>query len=251
MLLFSSLLTACSAPPDATPPEMEELTWMMLRDLQDDAIVEETEFLADWIDQEIESPEEGYRVETPATSYVEDLEFSPNLELGNMSGGLVIRRVRGSMDAYAAAATEDDQSFADSTYERWDRVIANGEGEAWTGGADSLVADDAIEKNGGFGIILPYPMSREFRRIELERGEVVVNRAVIYEEGWADESNGILGGFTVEVWIPDGDDMIWLNCTWTQVKTILGDNDDFYTNQIIQGSTDVMIGTELHVAGEE
>jgi hypothetical protein len=214
VLLLSSLLAACSAPPDAPPPEMEELTWMMLRDFDSDAIVEETELLAAWIDREIASPEEGYRVETPATAYVEDLTFSPNLELGNMSGGLVIRRVRGTMAA-------------------------------------TLTADDAIEKNGGFGIILPYPMSREFRRVELERGEVIVNRAVIYDEGWADESNGILGGFTIEVLIPDGDDTIWLNCTWTQVKTLLGDNDDFYTNQIIQGSTDVMIGTELHVAGEE
>ena len=67
---------------------------MMLRDFDSDAIVEETELLAAWIDQEIASPEEGYRVETPATAYVEDLTFSPNLELGNMSGGLVIRRVR-------------------------------------------------------------------------------------------------------------------------------------------------------------
>jgi hypothetical protein len=251
VLLLSSLLAACSAPPDAPPPEMEELTWMMLRDFDSDAIVEETELLAAWIDREIASPEEGYRVETPATAYVEDLTFSPNLELGNMSGGLVIRRVRGTMAAYAEAATEADQSFADSSYERWDRVIENGEGEAWVDGAATLTADDAIEKNGGFGIILPYPMSREFRRVELERGEVIVNRAVIYDEGWADESNGILGGFTIEVLIPDGDDTIWLNCTWTQVKTLLGDNDDFYTNQIIQGSTDVMIGTELHVAGEE
>ncbi|MES2643681.1 MAG: hypothetical protein V4850_29615 [Myxococcota bacterium] len=249
-MLLALLLVACSNPPEETPPEMEELVWMLLRDFGTEDAVGEAEYLAAWMDEEIQSPEEGYAVETPATTYVEALEFSPNLELGNMSGGLVIRRVRGTLDAYMAVVPEPDQSFADSSYDRWDRTIANGSEAAWADRED-LVADDAIEKNGGFGIVLPYPMLRQFRWVELERGPSVITHSVIYDEGWADESNGIVGGFTIEVLLPDGDDMLWLNCTWTQVISIVGDNPEFYTNQIINGSTDVMIGTELYVSGPE
>ncbi|MDP2306060.1 MAG: hypothetical protein Q8P18_08530 [Pseudomonadota bacterium] len=249
-MLLAPLLVACSSPPEATPPEMEELVWMLLRDFGTDDAVGEAEYLAAWIDEEIQSPEAGYAVETPATSYVEALEFSPNLELGNMSGGLVIRRVRGTLDQYAAVVTEPDQSFADSSYDKWERTIQNGSDAAWAD-HEALLADDEIEKNGGFGIVLPYPMLRNYRWVDLERGPAVLSHSVIYEEGWADESNGIVGGFTIEVLLPDGDDMIWLNCTWTQVISIVGDNDAFYTDQIIKGATDVMLGTELYVAGPE
>ncbi len=244
------LLVACSNPPEETPPDMEELVWMMLRDFEADAAVEEAELLASWIDEEIEAPEQGYVVETPAAAYVEALSFSPSLELGNMSGGLVIRRVRGSLDRYAAVIPEADQSFADDSYERWDRTIANGAESAWADHED-LLTDDAIEKEIPINAILPYPMARHYRWVALERGAAVISRSVIYEEGWANESSGILGGFTIEVLLPDGENMLWLNCTWTQVISIVGDNDEFYTNEIIAGSTDVMIGTELYVAGPE
>ncbi|MDP2315837.1 MAG: hypothetical protein Q8P41_23270 [Pseudomonadota bacterium] len=246
--MLLAFLFACSAPPEETPPEMEELTWMMLRDFGTDELAGEAEYLAAWIDEEIEAAEVGYEVETPAMAYVEDLTFSENLELGNMSGGLVIKRVRGTLDAYAAVMTEVDQTFADDSYDKWERTLTNGSEAAWADHED-LVADDDIEKNGGFGIVLPYPSLRQYKWVTLERGEVIVSHAVIYEEGWADDSNGIVGGFTIEVLLPDGEDTIWLNCTWTQVISIVGDNPDFYTDQIIQGSTAVMAGTELYVSG--
>lgn len=225
---------------------------MLLRDFGTDAQVEEAELLAAWIDQEIEAPEPGYAMEVPPDEYVADLTFSPNLELQNMSGGMVIMRVRGTIDAHAAVVPEVDQSFAHSSYGKWERSITNGSAEDWAAG-ERLLADDDIEKNGGFGVILPYPMERDYRWVELERGASVLTRSVIYDEGWADEKNGIYGGFTIEMWLPDGDGMIWLNATWTWVVSVVDEfaDESFYTNQIIDGSTEAMLGTEAYVAGDE
>lgn len=247
------LALGCSvSEPEEPPPDMQELTWMLLRDFGTAEGLEEAELLAAWVDEEIVDPEEGYAVETPPAEYIADFELSPNLELENMAGAMVIRRVRGTIDMHAAVVPEVDQSFADSSYERWERTIQNGDAERWADG-DALLADDAIEKNGGFGIILPYPMLRDYRWVEMERGDVVMTRSVIYEEGWADEHNGILGGFTIELWLPDGDGMVWMNATWTQVKSILDEaaDESFYRDQIINGSHEVMTGTELYVAGPE
>lgn len=223
---------------------------MLLRDFGTAESLEVGELLATWADEALADPEDGYALETPPAEYVADLDFSPNLELEKMSGGLVVMRVRGTLDQHAAVVPEVDQSFADSSYVKWERAIDNGSEEAWVEGAD-LLADDAIEKNAGFGVILPYPMLRDYRWVDLERGTAIVTRSVIYEEGWADDTNGIYGGFTVEMWLPDGDGMIWLNATWTQVVSVVDEfaDESFYTDQIINGSTEAMLGTEEYVAG--
>jgi hypothetical protein len=246
-----ALLLACSNPAEEPPPEMEELTWMLLHDFGTDAGVADAELLAAWIDVEIEAPEPGYALGVPPDEYLEDLTFSENLDTQLMSGAMVVRRVRGTIDQHAAVVPEVDQSFADSSYTKWERTIENGSEADWVAGAD-LLTDDAIEKNAGFGVLLPYPMSRDYRWVEMERGAAILTRSVIYEEGWADDTNGIYGGFTIEMWLPDSDGMIWMNATWTLVVSVVDDfaEDDFYTNQIIDGSTEVMVGTEAYVAGE-
>ncbi|MFN7143281.1 MAG: hypothetical protein ACK4YP_05850 [Myxococcota bacterium] len=250
-LLFVFL--ACADPSvEEPPPDMQELTWMLLRDFGTDAAVGEAELLAAWIDEAIDAPDEGYALTPPADAYIVDLSFSENLEVQNMAGALVIRRVRGTIDQHAAVVPEEDQSFADGSYERWDRRLVQGDAADWADGG-RLVAEDDIEKNGGFGVILPYPMERDYLWIALERGAAVLTRSVIHEEGWADEQNGIYGGFTIEMWLPEEDGMIWMNATWTQVVSVVDEfaEDGFYTDQIIDGSTEVMVGTELYVAGPE
>jgi hypothetical protein len=252
VLLLALLFPACSDPTESTPPDMQELTWLLLRDFASDDAVTDADQLGEWIDGQMDTREDGYVLDTPGEAYVADLTFSENLELGNMSGALVFERVRGTVDDYAATVPEPDQSFCDDSYVKWDRTIANGSGDAYVAG-DELVTDDDIEKNGGFGIILPYPMSRDYRWVDLERGRGQLTRSVIYEEGWADENDGIIGGFTIEAWYPDDDGMIWMNATWTQVVSVVDDfaTDTFYSDQIIAGSTEVMEGTELYVAGAE
>jgi hypothetical protein len=44
-----------------------------------------------------------------------------------------------------------------------------------------------------------------------------------------------------------------MNATWTEVISVLGDaaTDTFYSDQIIDGSTAVMVGTEAYVNGTE
>jgi len=247
-------LLACSPPAEETPPSMQELLWALLRDFDTEAAVEEADALGQWMAGEGEAAESGYVVDTPASAYVDALTFSDNLELGNMSGGMWFQEVRGSVNQHAAVVPEADQTFADPTYDRWDRTIANGSETGYLAG-EELIADDDIEKDGGFGIVLPYPMMRHYRWVELENGTGQITRSVIYEEGWTDDGqNGIIGGFTIEVWYPSGDEgMIWVNATWTQVISVVDEfvEDSFYTDAIINGSKDVMAGTEEHVVGSE
>jgi hypothetical protein len=241
-------LLACDTPEkEATPPSMQELVWLLVHDFPDESAVTEADLLGDWIDDEIDHAEEGYALEVPAQSYVDELTFDEEFDLQATAGAMVIRRMSGDMADYVATVPEPDQSFADDSYDRWDRTLTSGTEQGFIGG-EELVTDDAIEKNAGFGIVLPYPMKRDYRWIELDRGSTVLTRSNIYEAGWADDSNGVVGGFTIEAWLPSDDGFIWMNATWTEVVSLVGDNEEFYQNQIIDGSTEVMEGTEAYVA---
>lgn len=252
MNLLLVVFACAPAAPEEPPPDMEELTWMLLRDFGTPAAEEEVELLAGWVAAEIDAGETGYVLEAPPADHVAELEVSENLDLERMAGALVMRRVRGGIDAYAATVPLPDQRFADDSYIRWDRALDNGDEASWAE-RGPLTAHDAVEKSAGFGIVLPYPMLREYAWVQASPGARVLNRAVIYDEGWADDNNGVLGGYTVELWLPDGDDgMIWLNATWTQVVTVLGEaaTEAFFVQQIIDGSTEAMVGTEAYVNGE-
>lgn len=249
------LLLACGAEPKASPPDLQQMCQALLRDFDDaDAVTADAELLAAWLDEAVLSEEEGYTLEPLTDADVAGLDHSADLALDLMDGAVVPYLARGGLDAYAAVVPEADQSFADDTYAQWDREIVRGTAEDYLAGGE-LGTDDDIVKDQ-LGVALPYRMVKDYRWVELERGPAQVMRTVVPDEGWdEDGKNGILGGFTIELWVPDEDgNLLWANASWTLLETVVDDfvtNEDFWIDQLIGGTRDYMIGTEAHVNGED
>ena len=246
------LLVSCAPEVEDSPAEMDELARLLLRDQGTDAAVQHAEQLGAWIDTIIDDPEEGYALSDLDASWVEGLTYSPSTDFEAMVGAAVVRRTRGSIAQHVAVVPEADQTFADaSSYDRWNRTIVEGDAEDYRAGG-ALLTDDDIVKSELMNVTLPYPMAKRYGWVGLERGEAQVFRGVIYEEGWAEDgNNGVIAGFSVEAWFPDGEDsVIWYEANWSQVVTIVAFDDDFMANQIIDGIYAYMEGTEAHVAPE-
>lgn len=254
MTLLSLVLFGCAPEAEPSPPDVNDLCRSLLRGFESDDVAADVELLGDWVDGVVDADEPGYELELLEAGDVAGLTFSEDLALAAMNGAVVPYRARGALDAYAAAATEPDQSFADDSYDRWDRTIVRGTAADYLDGAE-LGVEDEIEKTEFFKT-LPYRMVKDFRWVELERGTAQLMRSVIPEEGWdEDGKNGVIGGFTVEVWYPDGSDgTIWVNATWTAVETEVDDfvtDEDYWVETVMNGAREVMEGTEAHVNGED
>lgn len=254
MLAILLLLLACAPAAETPPPDVETVCRDMLREFDDDGVVESAEYLADWLDGVVDADEDGYELGPLEVADVEGLEHSDDLDVTAMMGAVVVRRSRGSLDAYAAVVPEPDQSFADKTYDAWDRTLIEGTADGYLAGGD-LGTSDAVVKST-LGVTIPYPLRKDYRWIETSRGTAQVMRTWIVDEGWSqDEKNGVIGGFTIEAWYPDGDDgILWVNASWSTLVTALDDfvtDEDFWVEQLIGGTRDYMEGTEAHVNGED
>lgn len=253
MLAILLLVQACAPAAEAPPPEVEAVCRDLLRQFDDDEVVESAELLAEWLDGVVDGEEDGYELGGLQEADVEGLEHSENVDLATMKGAVVARRSRGSLDAYAAVVPEADQSFADKSYEKWDRTLVEGTAEGYLAGEELRCADD-VEKSV-LWLTIPYPLRKDYRWIETSRGTAQVMRTWIVEEGWADEKNGVVGGFTIEAWYPDGDDgIVWVNASWSQLVSVADDavtDEDFWIDTLIDGTRDYMEGTEAYVNGEE
>jgi hypothetical protein len=77
----------------------------------------------------------------------------------------------------------------------------------------------------------------------------VVPKAGFGEDG----NNGILCGFTIEIWQPHEDGVLWYNGSWSRLKTIVDDiaTEELLENELIKGTLDYYYGTEAHVNGYE
>jgi hypothetical protein len=153
------------------------------------------------------------------------------------------------MEMYTEVATEADQSFADDTYIKWDRTILEGSAEGLASGA-SIHTDNDIDKAGPFGVDIPYHAFKDYKWF----GDVLAARTWVPEEGWGEDgNNGIICGFTIELWFADGDSIVWYNGQWTQIASIVSGfgSPEFWADQFIQGTIDYMEGTEAHVLGED
>ena len=152
---------------------------------------------------------------------------------------------------YAAVSMEEDQSFAHKTYDEWTRVFLTG--EDFIDGGTHMTTDNHIEKNG-FGIMIPYDMFKDFRWVETAQGQVMIARSWVPESGFGEDGkNGIICGWTIEIWAPHPDGVLWYNASWTRLKTILDDvaTEEFMLNELIKGTIEYYEGIEAHANGTD
>jgi hypothetical protein len=245
-------LLACGKPAEPAPRSFEELCSDLLEEFEqddDDAAVTTAEIVV-WLEDNLDTAPDGYPLAYGSLdpARVAHLSFSENIDWSHTGGAIALTTVEGTQADYARISTEADQSFADDTYLRWERTITEGTAEGFLAGGPMGTYNE-IEKSGPLGIVIPYPMQKDFLWFD----GVLVARTHVLEEGWGqDGENGIRAGFTVEVWYdrPDGG-VGWVNASWTDMVTIVDDiaSEEFLIEELIKGTHDYFDGTEAHANG--
>ncbi|MDP2310586.1 MAG: hypothetical protein Q8P18_31495 [Pseudomonadota bacterium] len=251
---------ACADPPVKAPPAedgatFDEMNLGAIQMFHEPEAGEHVAALRDWLVTNAPAWAEadwtgGYTLGSIDGDDVSNLEHSENTKWEEVLGAGVPRRMRGTLDGYADASVEEDQSFADpSTYIEWTRTITGGTADGFLAG-EPMQTENVIEKGGPFGVVIPYDANKDFIWFD----DVLAARTSVPEEGWGDDgANGIICGFTIELWFEvEGEELIWYNGSWTQIATVIGDDfpEDVLISQFIDGTLDYMIGTEAFVMGE-
>ncbi len=249
MVLFLSLL-ACSPDAAKAPVTLDGALLRVLTDFRAAQAVPLAEDLATLVEDEVLTAEDGVTLGAITAESVAGVAYEGSPDWDQVYGGAIARTLEGPMRRYAESVVEADQAAViGDGYASWDRTLVEGSVSGYLAG-EPLTAEDAVVKEAPFGITLPYPMRKEWLTVTTPRGEVQLMRSVIYREGWSDDrKNGIVVGFTVELWMPADIGITWFNGTWTQVVTPLGDiaTPEFMVGQILGGAEDAMIGTEAWV----
>jgi hypothetical protein len=252
MLLLHAF--ACAPKGEDAPPTFDELNVAAIASFHDEGAEEAVLGLRDWLFDHAADWEDagwpgGYTLGKVGEDDLGGVEHSAGTNWDEVLGAGVPLRARGTVDGYADSATEPDQTFVEpESYLRWDRTIVGGTAEGFLAG-DDMETENAIEKGGPFGVVIPYDANKDFRWF----GDVLAARTWVPEEGWGEDGkNGIVCGFTIEVWAPDGDGVLFYNGSWTQVATVIGDEfpEDVLIDQFIDGTLDYMLGMEAFVMGE-
>lgn len=242
------MLLACKEDPVKAPATMEELVVAMLVDFATDAGDTAAEDLGTWALNHVDDGVESYTLSPLQEEDVDTLEHPDSLNLPAMLAMAIPARLDGNMDRYVATVPIPDQSFVDPVgYSKWDRTILVGTEAEFLAGGPLETTSDIVKKN--LWIEIPYQMFEDYRWVSTSHGDVLISRSWIPEAGWAEDGeNGVLGGFTVEIWVPDGDTMIWLTATWTMVEAVVGD-DAFLYDQTVSSMYQMYDTTEAVVNG--
>lgn len=252
LLLTPALVLVACAPGIAAndaPADLQSVTLRAIQDFGTDGEAEHIAWLVEWLEKNIDSADDGYyfdHLEADDVSMIEHEE--DDVSWDRVVGAGVPARVHFSVDEYAAVVPESDQSFAEpSTYSKWERKITSGsEAEFLAGGA--LGTNNDVEKTE-VGITIPYSMSKPYAWFD---GGVLAAQSVVPKPGYdKNDLNGIVVGFTIEIWVPDGDGAIWYNGSWSELKTQLDDvmTEDGALDLLIDGTRRYYWGTEEYVTG--
>ncbi len=227
---------------------------MLLAAFESDDPTPLAQALADWLVVNADT-QDGFALDPITADALVDMQPQPEAtDVSRLVGIGVTHRVSATLDQHAAVVPEADQSFADpATYNVWTRELTEGTASGFVSGG-GLRTYNEIEKGGPFGVVIPYPMKKDYRWIELEQGPTCMFRSWETESGYSENGkNGLVAGFTVELWVPDPGGLIWYNASWAELITEIDGlvDDDYVVSEIIAGTVDYMDGTDAHAAGTD
>lgn len=246
MLLL--LVAACTKTEDA-PLTLEQLTAASITDFYGDAETDHVADLVVWMDENAASETDGYAFATLDPAVVADIPHdTEEVDWSRCFGAGVLQAMQYTVGDYARVEGEEDQSFADPSYDSWTRTFTTGDAGALVGGDDATTDNDIVKTV--FTYTLGYGAEKDFRWF----GDDLAALTYIPSPGWDDgHDNGVIVGFTIEVWHDGADGMEWYNGQWTEIVTIADDfiDEEGAINLLIGGTQDYMDGTEDHITDEQ
>jgi hypothetical protein len=242
-------LLACQQKTEEAPPTLEEAAASALVAFETKDFDTELQVIVEWSAtnagvEAVELPSldvASLKAESAAMS------FSENVSADEMFGAAVAAEVSGSLADYAATVPEADQVWCDpSGYSQWIRTITEGTEADFLAGNGLRTNNDIIKTSLIYDI--PYPTQKDYQWVEVDGKEALLFRAWLYKEGWDGDAIGAIGGFQLELWLDQGESVLWFVGAWNQVVSPLGD-EDFLRNELIKSLGKYLEGTEAHVNG--
>lgn len=225
------------------PKSLEELNFQILRDFEGDGLEAPViELLA--LAGEEAALNEGMSIPGPDITQLGDMDFSDNADPEKLVGAALSTVVDGNLDAYAAVVPETDQRWNDpDTYPKWTRTLIEGNEADFLAGGWLRTENDIIKKAV---VEVPYPQREDYRWLDLEGSPALVSRGWLYKEGEGGAGTTAIAAFQVEILVAEGDGIRWFMSSWTQVESIITD-EDFIRKELLKGLWACVENTEVYV----
>lgn len=255
-LLSAALLlaSACSKR-DTSPPELDDLCHALVRDFEDpDLVAPHVDLLSAWLDTD---GRESAAWDGLLLTNLTQEDLTPPLpgddDLSLHRGVATAAPSPFSIEAHAGLIVRSDQSWVDpGSFEVYDRVIVEGDPDGFAAGSGVLRTENDIVKNGGFGVQIPYTLTKDFRWVETEAGlRAIVARAWLEEPGCNENgSNCVNQSWGLEAFIAHEDETLRLYAVWLEVVTQADGllTEDGRISLIAKGNQDIIEGTDAELA---
>ena len=233
----------CKRPPDA-PESLDELCsyiYEHLMDEEDDALVAGLENLVPWLDEHFEETYEGYTVTNLSQEAVLSLD-GVERDLTNLLGAAVGFDMEATVaDVVNALLSGDMNDIFEDTYDIYERDFITDLDCFLDGDCESVELDIHVVANYPLGLQVEATSRVNYRRVEVEGGEAIVQRTWMLEPG---ESNKdwltIDQQYFLSVNLPRSGETRRVDAMW--VKAFLGEG-DVPENFALQVAIDTMRST--------
>lgn len=251
------LLTACAHKREPAPEDVDGLShWLFANHDDDELLAEGMTNLAPWLvtNADTEASQDGYVLTDFIAEELVSITY-PDRDLTAMVGVAVPGVSPYDVLDHGVLMLLPDQTWNDAgTFEVYERVVTEGDEDAFAAGTGRIRTTNTIDKKGAFGVHIPYVLFKDFAWVPVEgAGSAIVARSWVAEESCADggDSNCLFLSFSVDLWYGDvPGHTIRMTSGWNELKTsadsILSDEDR--VGLMVNGVHDIFENTDALLA---
>jgi len=244
------LASGCARERAPAPDDVDGLSRFLFTHWEDDRqMADAMSNIAIWLENEgrsEEAQEEGYRLSALTQEDIgEGITYPSRTPIENLIGVAVSYDSPYPISEHAELVTLSDQTWNARQYERYDRVLLEGEADAFLAAQapeiPELIRTDNDIVQERLGVRIPYTLRKDYRWVELDDG-----RTAIAGRTWApnfgcsgddgESGNCLELSFSVDIFIEDGPDQtIRLTSSWSMLSLVIELGEDLQIATLANG----------------
>lgn len=255
--LILAILTApgCAREREPVPVVLDDLTAAMFRDWEDeDTMREHAGDLARWleVERDVGQAWDGMRLSNLTPEDVGGVEYPEDTDL-SLHGGIATAFTSAfPIEDHASLLVEADQTFTDPrTFLQYDRVLLEGEREAFSVGEGLVRTDNVIRKAGAFGIEIPYTLRKDYRWVHDDGLSAILGRTWVTQPGCSENGrNCVVQSWGVDAFVATEAGTHRLYAIWIEVNTEADSfiGEDAKLGLVANGNQDLLESTDEALA---
>jgi len=255
ILVLSLCFLGCAKTRDLAPEDLDGLSHYLYANWDDqEALAEGMTNLAEWLETEGRqetATEEGY-VLTDLTSDELVETAHPDHPLEDMIGVAVTGISAFDIDLHGELITRADQRWnSEKTYIQYDRVVEEGDTDAFIQGDSLIRTVNTIDKSGAFGVHIVFELNKDYRWVTTaDQRQAIIARSWISEIGCANEGEGnncVNLSFSIDLFYSsDDNETLRMTSSWNHLSTSIDNllTEEFLIMQLANGIIDIYENTD-------